>query len=109
MRPAQRVTERRSISVDTRDKPLEGAIQADDAGNLCAEIAGEVRDMAIALFIGRLSPPLFQKAVVTMESAKVQRFGFRLNSERMACGNSRLHLRDADSGRSCATFDFVSD
>ena len=101
-------TRQRFQSVDAYSHPYLPPVPLTDAGKLSQEIAGEVRDMAIALFDGSLSAPLYQKAVATLESAKVQRFGFRLHAERLDCGSSRLHLTDAESGRSHATFHFVS-
>ncbi len=73
---------------------------------VCEEIAGEVRDIAISLFAGRLSAETFEQAVVALESAKVKRFGFRLTAERLADEGSRFKLQFADSGKTCATLDF---
>ena len=73
-----------------------------------AEIAGEVRDTAISLFAGRLSPVLFQRALVTLESAKVARFGFRLRAERLPCGTSRVDLLEKATGRTRATYHFAT-
>jgi hypothetical protein len=78
---------------------------------VCHEIAQEVRDIAVALYTGRLSPTLFERAVVALEAAKVKRFGMRLTAERLPDGTSRFRLGNAGTGQICATLDFnpVSD
>lgn len=73
---------------------------------ICDEIAGEVRDIAISLYVGRLSPGTFEKAVVALEAAKLKRFGFHLEAERLPNGGSRFKLSDVVSGKQCATLDF---
>jgi hypothetical protein len=73
---------------------------------ICDEISGEVRDIAISLYIGRLSAQTFENAVIALESAKLKRFGFHLAAERLPRGGSRFTLTDLLSGRQCATLDF---
>lgn len=77
-----------------------------DPHHVCREIAEEVRDMAVALYTGRLSPPLFEKALLTLESAKVKRFGLHLSAERLPDGRSRFRLENIANGKTCATLDF---
>jgi hypothetical protein len=73
---------------------------------ICNEIAGEVRDIAINLYLGRLNPDTFEKAVVALEAAKLKRFGFHLAAERLPNAGSRFILTDLVSGKQCATLDF---
>jgi hypothetical protein len=75
---------------------------------LCEEIAGEVRDIAISLCAGRLRPDVFEQAVKTLEMAKLQRFGYRLTTERLTNGSSRFHVIQTKTGHECATLDFDS-
>ena len=62
--------------------------------------------MAVALYTGRLSPTLFEKAVVALEAAKVKRFGLRLTAERLPDGGSRFRLGHAGTDDVCTTLDF---
>ena len=62
--------------------------------------------MAVALYTGRLSPGLFEKALLTLEAAKVKRFGLHLTAERLPDGSSRFRLENASNGNTCATLDF---
>jgi hypothetical protein len=73
---------------------------------ICCEIAGELREIATWLSTGELSPEKFRQAVVALEEAKVNRFGFRLTGAAMREGGSRFELRFAGSGELCAIMEF---
>lgn len=62
--------------------------------------------MAVALYSGRLSPTLFERALLTLEAAKVKRFGLHLTAERLPDGSSRFRLENVGNGKTCATLDF---
>jgi hypothetical protein len=87
-------------------RPPASGSQCTDPHHVCHEIAQEVRDMAVALYTGRLSPSLFEKAVVALEAAKVKRFGLHLTAHRLPDGSSRFRLENLASGKTCATLDF---
>src|SRR3954468_11016331 len=80
--------------------------QCTDPHHVCREIAQEVRQMATALYTGRLSASLFEKSVVTLEAAKVKRFGLHLTAQRLPDGGSRFRLENLANGKTCATLDF---
>jgi hypothetical protein len=73
---------------------------------LCAEIADEVREVASWLASGRLNPEQFRAAVVTLEAAKVKRFGFALDSREDEGGRTAFSLRFADTREVCSTLVF---
>jgi hypothetical protein len=75
---------------------------------VCREISGELREMAIWLAGGRLKPEQFRAALMTLEAEKVKRFGFRLSGENSGPGRTHFELRFAESGKLCASLDFHS-
>ena len=77
-----------------------------NAKDVCDEIAGEVRDIASWLAGGRLTPEQFAAAVLTLEEAKVKRFGFTLTALNYQNGRTSFGLRFADSTELCACLDF---
>lgn len=97
--------------MELNTRPPVSRSHCSDSQHVCHEIAEEVRDIAVALYTGRLSPALFEKAVLTLEAAKVKRFGLRLTAERLPDGGSRFLVGHAGTGKACATLDFnpVSD
>lgn len=92
------------MKAKSRHEALE--CQCADPHHVCHEIAQEVRDMAVALYTGRLTPTLFEKSVLTLEAAKVKRFGLHLTAERLDDGSSRFRLQNVENGKTCATLDF---
>jgi hypothetical protein len=92
--------------MERNTRPQVPRSQCTDPHHVCQEIAQEVRDMAVALYTGRLSPTLFEKSLVALESAKVKRFGLHLSAERLPDGGSRFHLENVSNGKTCATLDF---
>jgi hypothetical protein len=80
--------------------------QCTDPHHVCHEIAQEVRDMAVALYTGRLSATLFEKSLIALEAAKVKRFGLHLTAHRLPDGSSRFRLENVANGKTCATLDF---
>lgn len=72
---------------------------------VCKEISGELREMAGWLANGELSPEQLRSAVVTLESKKVARFGFRLESAVDDSMHVKFSLRQAESGELCASMD----
>ena len=77
-----------------------------NAKEICDEIAGEVRDIASWLADRRLTPQQFTTAVLTLEEAKVKRFGFTLTALTYQGGDTRFDLRFAGSGELCACLKF---
>lgn len=80
-----------------------------NAKEVCEEIAGEVRDIASWLADGRLTRDQFTSAVLTLEEAKVKRFGFTLTGLNFADGKTRFDLRFADTRELCACLNFDPD
>src|SRR4051812_11636831 len=87
-------------------RPPAAASQCTDPHHVCHEIAQEVREMAMALYTGRLSASVFEKSVVVLEAAKVKRFGLHLTAQRLPDGSSRFRLENVTNGKTCATLDF---
>jgi hypothetical protein len=85
---------------------LENVNPHKDPRCVCDEIADEVRDIAISLYLGRLRPQTFEQAVLALEAAKLKRFGFHLEAERLPAGGSRFKLTNLRTGEQCATLDF---
>lgn len=77
-----------------------------DPVELCNEIGGELRDIAIWLSEGQLNPERFRQAVLTLEAAKVARFGFKLSGVGMRDGGTHFELRFADTGELCASMEY---
>ncbi len=75
---------------------------------LCCEIAGELRDLAAWLGTGKLDPERFSMAVLELETAKVNRYGFTLTASNSAAGVTEFILRFADSGKICTRMEFDS-
>lgn len=75
---------------------------------ICDEIAGELREMAMWLADGQLNPEQFRAALLTLEAAKVKRFGFHLTGESAGQGRSHFELRFEEDDKLCATMDFAS-
>lgn len=73
---------------------------------LCNEIGGELREIASWLSAGQLNPERFRQAVLTLEAAKVARFGFKLTGAGMRDGGSHFELRFADTGELCTSMEF---
>ena len=78
----------------------------DQVDSVCDEISGELREIAGWLAAGKLDPEQFRVAVLTLEAAKVARFGMKLSGENTAEGNTRFTLNFADDGELCATLEF---
>lgn len=70
---------------------------------ICNEIAGELRDVASWLASGKLSPQQFSTAVLTLENAKVARFGFTLTAINFPDGRVHFSLRFKGTQKVCAT------
>lgn len=99
-------------SIKARVPPANDLGRMPDPGNakeVCDEIAGEVRDIASWLAGGRLSRHQFTTAVLTLEEAKVKRFGFTLTALSFADGKTRFDLRFAATGELCACLNFDPD
>ena len=79
------------------------------AKQVCDEIAGEVRDIASWLAGGSLSPDQFTTAVLTLEEAKIKRFGFTLTALNYADGRTSFDLRWAETKDLCARLNFDPD
>ncbi|RYD63480.1 MAG: hypothetical protein EOP84_33630 [Verrucomicrobiaceae bacterium] len=62
--------------------------------------------MATWLSVGQISPEVFREAVLTLEAAKVARFGFRLSGTGQRDGGTHFELRFADTGELCASMEF---
>lgn len=77
-----------------------------DPVELCNEIAGELRDMATWLSAGQIDPERFRHAILTLEAAKVARFGFRLTGTGLRDGGTHFELKFADTGDVCASMEF---
>jgi hypothetical protein len=82
------------------------SVQERDPVELCNEIADELREIAIWLSAGQINPQTFRQAVVTLEAAKVARFGFRLTGVGLRDGGTHFELRFADTGELCASMEF---
>ncbi len=80
--------------------------EPDNAKHICDEIACEVRDIATWLAGGRLTPAQFSAAVLTLEEAKLKRFGFTLTALNYRDGRTQFGLRFAETRDLCAQLDF---
>jgi hypothetical protein len=78
----------------------------DQVDSVCDEIAAELREIAGWLAAGKLDPEQFRLSVLTLEAAKVTRFGLKLSGANTAEGNTRFTLNFADNGELCATLEF---
>lgn len=76
--------------------------------DVCREISGELREMAMWLTGGRLKPEQFRSALLALEAEKVKRFGFTLTGETAPEGRTHFELRHAEDGRLCTSLDFNS-
>jgi hypothetical protein len=76
--------------------------------NTCEEMARELRETASWLTAAQLSPEQFCAAVLTLEDAKLRRFGFRLSGEANENGRTSMELRFAEDDRLCASLDYDS-
>ena len=73
---------------------------------ICNEIAGELQEMATWLSVGNMSAERFRQAVLTLEAAKVSRFGFKLTGQPLRDGGTHFELRFADTQELCASMEF---
>ncbi|MHA3770809.1 hypothetical protein ACXR0O_04655 [Verrucomicrobiota bacterium sgz303538] len=73
---------------------------------ICNEIAGELSEIATWLSAGKMSSERFRQAVLTLEAAKVARFGFALTGQAMREGGTHFELRFADTHELCASMEF---
>lgn len=76
-----------------------------DHEQVCAEISGELQDMARWLSGGGLGPEQFRLGLTRIESQKLQRYGLKLSSSVSEDGVVHFSLRFADTEELCASMD----
>lgn len=72
---------------------------------ICAEISGELQDMARWLAGDDMSPEHFRLAVARLEEQKLKRFGLKLSSSASENGIVHFTLRFANTDEFCASMD----
>ena len=70
---------------------------------ICAEISGELQDMARWLASDDMSPEHFRLAVARLEERKLKRFGLKLTSSVSEDGIVHFTLRFVDRDEFCAS------